>query len=104
DGRGGGDARRGPVRVVAAGRSGWAAWPEAPRHAGRGAGDGGGGRGANGVDAGRPLPGGAARVGAGIWVHAAIPAAARPVSAVPQSDVRRRGGCLAWMGAVLRPP
>lgn len=53
--------------------------------------------------AGRPLPGGA-RVGAGIWAHPAVPSAARPVSAEPQSDVCRRGCCLAWMGAVLRPP
>jgi hypothetical protein len=34
--------------------------------------------GADGVGAGRPLPGGAARVAAGIWAHAAVPAAARP--------------------------
>jgi MFS family permease len=47
---------------------------------------------------------GAARVGAGIWVRAAVPIAAWPVSAEPQSDVRRGGCCLAWMGAVLRPP
>jgi hypothetical protein len=100
----GGVARRGPVRVVAVGRSGRAAGQAAPRRAGRGAGDGGGGRRADGVGAGRPLRGGAARVGAGIWDHAAIPIAAWPVSAEPQSDVRRGGCCLAWLGSVLWPP
>src|SRR5260370_38703874 len=62
----GGDARRGPVRVVAAGRSGRAACQEGRRPAGRGAGDGGGGGGGAGGGRGR-APGGGARAG-GRWV------------------------------------
>src|SRR5260370_40104905 len=91
DAWGGDVARRCPVRVVATGRWGRATSAEVPRHAERGLGDGGGGRGADGGGAGRPLRGGAAGVGAGIWPHAAVPAAARRVSAEPESDVIRRG-------------
>ena len=40
-----------------------------------------------------------ARAGAGIWARSAVPAAARPVSAEPQSDVRRRGCWLATIRA-----
>ena len=41
------------------------------------------GAGDDGVGAGRPRRGGASGVAAGIWPHAAVHAAARPVSAEP---------------------
>src|SRR5262249_11438263 len=104
DSRGGGNARRCPVRAVAAGPSGPAAGTRRPPPARRGAADRDPGRRPGDLGDGPPLPSRTAGLGAGPPAPTRLPAAARPLSAQPQPDLCRRGHRLARLGPVLPPP
>jgi hypothetical protein len=100
----GGVARRRPVRAVAAGPAGGAAWPDDSLYAPCRAADGSGRHGADEVGIRGPFPSGAAGMGAGVGANSRVPVAQWPISAEPQSDVCRRGSGLAGLDPAVRQP